>query len=106
MNAIKTAFNELITVEQIVSASLSGTDIDRHTENVVKSMRTVVDQVDKGVLDLKNIKDVAESITQLCKLILKTKESNPLISVDLIIAITKATSEANRAVKIAKEALK
>lgn len=106
MNAIKTAFTELLTVEQVVTASLFNTDIYKQTQKVLKSMRALVAQVDKGVLDLKKIQESSTSITDLCKLILKAKESNPLISVDLIIAITKATSEVNRALKIAQEALK
>lgn len=103
--AIKTVFKDVNTLQQIVSASLFDSDIDSLTQGSLEMARLIVSKADKGVLILQPVQLVTESILELSMLILKAKAANPLISDDLVNAVTKTATDANEALKLTEEAL-
>jgi hypothetical protein len=106
IQALQDVFQNMNNVLGIVRASLLNTPIFYQTEKVFKTVNLLVFETNKRGLDLNEVKSMTLSTVELSKSITKAKATNPLISEDLIIAITKTTSEANRALKITEEALK
>lgn len=100
--AIKTVFKDMDKVYTLTNTALFDTSIDEHTKESLKIVNSVVSQADQGVLNLKDLKLMMKSITELSELIIKAKETNPLISDELITLINQTLSNASIALKLVK----
>jgi len=101
--AINTVFKDMNSVYTIVRSANFNTSLYDKTEQVFKNVSSIVSQTNNQALNLKKIQLMTKSIIELSYVLIKAKESNPLISDELIDLITQTSHDANTALKLTKE---
>ena len=100
VTAVKTVWTDVQILKQIISSGMFNSAIYQQTEQTLKSVISIVDQMDKGIINLNNIELMATSVTDLSESIARAKALNPLIANELVTTANKAATDANTAQRL------